>query len=354
MADINGWRRKIDRIDDQIIKLLDRRTQCAVEIGKLKSATGAAVFDPRREAEVLARIGALSKALPRKSAEAIYREIFSAARAVEKPLSVSFLGPVGTFSDEAARRCFGSSSLSLPQPSFDLVVRAVEKGESDFGVLPVENSVEGPVNTVLDLLRDSPLTIVGEKTITAHQNLASRLKGIKGIKRLFSHQQPLGQCRRYISRALPNVEIFETASTAAAAEKAAKTKGSAAICSLAAAEAHGLNALDKNIEDSPNNQTRFVILAKQAARRTGHDKTSVAVTIKNRPGELHRLLGIFSAAKINLSKIISRPLPSSTWGYQFYIDLEGHAEDKAVSAALKRVSRMCETLKALGSYPREK
>lgn len=353
MADITDWRKQIDALDGRIIKLLGQRAECAIEIGKLKSRSGAPVFDPKREAEVIARLRSLNKTLPQKSLEAIYREIFSAARAIEKPITVAYLGPAGTFSNEAALEIFGASSVFTPCPGWEAVFKEVERGEADYGVLPIENSIEGSVNLSLDLLRDSPLNVCGEKTITAHQNLVSKTKGLKNIKRLYSHPQPLSQCRHYLALKLPGVEIVETFSTAAAAEKAAKDKTSAAICSLTAARNFRLNVLDKNIEDYANNQTRFMVLANRTVPRTGRDKTSIAVTIKNRPGSLYRLLGLFDKAGINLTKIVSRPIPRSNWGYLFYMDLEGHIQDNKVALALKAVDRMGESLKILGSYPRE-
>lgn len=349
---IGDWRKRIDRIDSRIIKLLDQRTQCAVEIGRIKAATGAPVYDPKREAEVVERLTALARVIPKKSLEAVYREIFSAARAVEKPLCVAFLGPLGTFSHEAAIALFGASNDFKPLPGFAPIVKAVEGEECDFGVLPIESSVEGPVNANLDLLKDSSLTIFGEKTITAHQNLLSKAKDIKSIKRLYSHVQPLGQCRGYIQRVLPGVEIYETSSTAAAAAKAAREKNAAAIGSLAAARIYKLNVLDKNIEDGASGKTRFVVISRTAPKRTGKDKTSIAVSIKNRPGELFRLLALFNKAKINLTQIASRPLKAGAWGYLFFIDLDGHREDAAVEKTLKQVARMGDFLKILGSYPK--
>lgn len=349
---IGDWRKRIDRIDSQIIKLLDQRTQCAVEIGRIKAATGAPVFDPKREAEVVERLTSLACVIPKKSLEAVYREIFSAARAVEKPLAVAFLGPLGTFSHEAAIALFGSSNDFMPLPGFAPILKAVEGGECDFGVLPIENSVEGPVNVNLDLLKDSSLTIFGEKTITAHQNLLSKAKDMRSIKRLYSHQQPLGQCRGYIQRVLPGVEIYETPSTAAAAIKAAQEKNAAAIGSLAAARIYKLNVLDKNVEDGASGKTRFVVISRTPPRRTGKDKTSIAVAIKNRPGELFRLLAIFNRAKINLTQIASRPLKAGAWGYLFFIDLDGHREDATVEKTLKQVAKMSDFLKILGSYPK--
>jgi chorismate mutase/prephenate dehydratase len=352
-ADIGDWRNKIDGLDAQILSLLGERAKYALEIGKIKSHGGISVLDPKREAEIISRLKSLNSVLPEKSLEAIYREIFSAARAIEKNITVAFLGPAGTFSNEAAIQYFGSSCDLNPCPGFEAVFNEVDKGLADYGVLPIENSIEGSVHLSLDLLRDSRLNIFAEKTISAHQYLVSKLDNKKSAKRLYSHIQPLGQCKKFLTANLPGIEIHETFSTAAAAEKAANDLDSVAICSLTAARLNSLTVLHERIEDFPN-FTRFMVLSKQTMAPTGKDKTSIAVTLKNKPGELYRLLGVFYKGKINLTKIYSRPIPGSNWGYLFYIDFEGHKDDKKTSAVLKAVAKIGESLKILGSYPREK
>ncbi len=352
-AGLGGWRGAIDKLDDGIVELLGKRAKCALEIGRIKSKTGAPVFDPRREAEVMARVRRLNRNLPEKSIEAIYREIFSAARAVEKPVSVAYLGPAGTFSNEAAVEIFGSSSEFRSCPDFPTIFKEVEKGLADFGVLPVENTVGGSIDQSLDLLLRSPLFVFGEKTMTVRPNLASKARNIRAVKRLYSHPQPLGQCRQFIASTLPGVEVIETSSTTVAAERAAGDKGAAAICTLMAARNYKLNVLRGRIEDYPS-ITRFFVLSPVPAKRTGNDKTSIAATIKNKPGELYRLLGVFNRKKINLSKIVSRPVPGSNWEHLFFIDFDGHREDKKAAGALKAIADAGESLKILGSYPREK
>jgi len=366
-------RKEIDKLDDGIVELLGKRAKCALEIGRIKSKTGAPVVDAKREAEIVSRIKRLNKKLPQKSLEAIYREIFSASHAIEtpasaarpvkikateapgvrKPARVAYLGPAGTFSNEAAIEIFGSSSEFLSCPDFPAIFKEVEEGRADFGVLPVENSVGGSVNASLDLLNLSPLKIVGEKTIQVRQCLASKLKSIDDVKTLISHQQPLAQCRRFIAARLPNAGIIERLSTTSAAAEAAEREYSAAICSLMAAASYKLNVLQEGIEDFPS-FTRFVVLSNREAGPTGRDKTSIAVTIKNEPGELYRLLGIFHKRKINLTMIVSRPIPDSGWGYLFFIDFDGHKEDKNAGRALKTIEDTGASLKIFGSYPREK
>lgn len=371
--ELGEWRKAIDGLDAKIVRLLGERAECALKIGKIKSKTGAPIFDPKREAVVISRIKKFNKLLPEKSLEAIYREIFSASRAIEKPTppkgvvsksenkpsvapkkgAVAYLGPAGTFSNEAALEIFGPGADLRPCPVFSAVIAEVEKGISEFGVLPIENSVGGSVDLSLDLLNLSLVKIISEKTLEVRPNLVSMAKGLKGIKRLYSHPQPLSQCRNSIAAILPGVEVIETSSTTSAAEKAAKDKNGAAICNLIAAHKYKLNVLRERIEDFTS-LTRFVVVSNRETKATGRDKTSIAVTLKNKPGELYRLLGVFNKSGLNLTKIVSRPTPGSSWEYLFFIDFEGHQKDKKPASALKTIGGMGESLKILGSYPREK
>ncbi|GMT42025.1 MAG: P-protein [bacterium] len=354
MPDLKGIRDKIDRLDIRILELLDSRVELAAAIWKIKSKKGRPVLDPNREAAIIAKLKKLDKRLPDKSVESIFKEIFSAIRATQKKISVAYLGPAGTFTHEAALKIFGAASDYIPLKGWEPVSKEVETGRADYGVLPIENSIEGSVNLTLDLLQESPLNIFGETSLPIHHNLVSRAGSIKSIKKLYSHPQPLSQCRKFLLQALPNVKVEETFSTAAAAEKAAKHgKGSAALSSLVAAHNYELNVLKRSVEDFPNNVTRFVVLSYQLAERTGSDRTSIAVTTSNRPGTLYKLLGFFNERKINLTKIVSRPIPRATWGYLFYIDFEGHRDDKKVSDILKQIARRTDNLKVLGSYPKE-
>jgi len=352
---LTDYRNKIDDIDKRIVDLLNRRAKIATDIGGLKSKSKLEVYDPRREAEIMKKLRKLESILPEESLRAIFTEIISASRALERKPVVSYLGPKGTFSHEAALALFGSSCDLRPASGWEGVFTEVEKELADFGVLPIENSIEGSVNLSLDLLAESSLLICAEKSIPAHQNLISNCADIASIKKLYSHTQPLSQCRKFISRNLPNVQLLETSSTAAAAEKAAKTKNSAAIASLTAAKIYGLGVLRQRIQDFPNNITRFMVLAKIDAERKpgGKYKTSIVLTLKNRTGALYRLLGAFESKKINLTKIVSRPLPRATWAYLFYIDFEGHRRDAKVAEVLKKAASLSEELKALGSYPVE-
>lgn len=353
MADLREFRKKIDRLDKEIIELLNSRSEIGNKIWKVKSKTGKPVYDPNREAQIIKKLKKLNKRLPVESVEAIFKEVFSATRAAEKPVKVSFLGPEGTFTHEAALKIFGAASDYRPQNGFEAVFEDVEKSTADYGILPIENSIEGSVNLTLDLLAESPLSIFGETSISAHHNLVSKAKSIKSIKRLYSHPQALAQCRRFLSRTLPSVSVMGSFSTAAAAEKASKDKTSAAISSRMAAKRYGLNVLKARVEDFPDNVTRLIVLSDRPAERSGNDKTSIIVTIKNKTGELYKLLGLFDKKRINLTKIVSRPIPRSRWGYLFYIDFEGHREDKKVAELLKLIARRTAQLKLLGSYPKE-
>lgn len=354
MPDLSSFRKKIDRLDREIIDLLGARADVAKQIWRVKSKSGRPVYDPIREAAILEKLKKINKRLPKESLEAIFKEIFSATRAAEKPVTVAYLGPEGTFAHEASLKVFGAASIYSPLTGFEAVFSEVEKSVVDYGVLPIENSIEGSVNLTLDLLAESSLNIFGETSVTVHHNLCSRAKSIKSIKKLYSHPQPLSQCRRFLARTLPSVTVVETSSTAAAAEKAAKNKSSAALSSKVAAKLYGLAVLKARVEDFPNNVTRFAVLSHRQAERSGKDKTSIIVTIKNRSGELYKLLGLFDKKRINLTKIVSRPMPRDRWGYLFYIDFEGHREDKKIVELLKMTARRTEQLKILGSYPKER
>jgi len=352
---LNGYRNEIDTVDKKIVELLNERAELATKIGNLKSKSGREVYDPAREKEVLKKLGIFNKLLPEKSLRAIYTEIISASRSLEEKTIVAYLGPAGTFAHEVALLFFGSSCNFIPARGFGSVFNEVEKDNASFGVLPIENSIEGSVNLSLDLLAESSLRICAEKSIPANHNLLSRERDISRIKTLYSHIQPLGQCRKFINSKLSGVKIIETYSTSASAEKASKTKNSAAIASLTAAKIYGLNILKKRVQDYPKNITRFIVLAKNDAERVASRKykTSISVTVANKAGALHKLLGLFEKKKINLTKIVSRPSSGAGWGYLFYIDFEGHRDDKKADSVLQDIEATSKNLKIFGSYPAE-
>jgi len=356
LTDIKGYREKIDELDRKIVELLNARAEMAVEIGNIKSQEGKEVYDAKREVEVMKNLKKTNRLIPDESLRSIYREIISASRSLEKRDVVAFLGPEGTFSHEAAITVFGSSCEFLPVSDFETIFSEVEKGNAMFGVIPVENSIEGIVPRTLDLLAESNLLISAEISIKANQNLVSKEKSISSVKKLFSHPQPLGQCRKFILKNLQGVEIKETSSTSAAAKLASKTKNSAALASLTASQIYGLNVLKRNVQDHSNSMTRFLVVSRLPAGKPAEGvrtRTSIAFKLKNKPGELYRVLGIFEKNNINLTKIASRPVPSDTWGYVFYLDFEGHRDEKITASALDELAQIADDLKIFGSYPME-
>lgn len=351
MPSIPELRKKIDVIDEKIVKLLSQRGKSVKLIGSLKDKAKGPYHIPEREASLLNRLKNLNPGpYSNDSLEAIFREIMSASLSLEAPLQIAYLGPEGTFTHLAARRKFGTSCSFLPQESLRDVFIEVDSGRVDYGIVPIENSTEGVVNHTLDLFMDFQLTISGEVSLDIHHNLASKLSDMKKIKKVYSHLQPLAQCRNWLEKNLPHAETHSVASTAAAAALAKKEAGSAAICSQVAAEQNQLKILGRNIEDRSNNVTRFLIIGKYAPKPSGKDKTSIMFSTRDEVGVLAKILQNF--AKINLSKIESRPKKQHLWEYIFFIDLDGHMNDAPVAQALKKTQGMCSFIKVLGSYPR--
>ncbi len=353
--DLVSLRNQIDKIDRQILKSLSQRGKGVVEIGKLKRSEGKPFHVPERESKLL---GALKKVnagpYPNDALESIYREILSASLALESPLKVAFLGPEATFTHLAGITRFGLSAQFLPQASLAKVFQEVNLGKADYGVVPIENSTEGVVSYTLDLFVDYPLKICGEVKIPVVHHLLSNLKSLTGIKKVYSHPHALAQCRSWLDSNLPGTKTVEVASTAKAAEIASFEKGAAAIASEYAASHYHLNVLAKHIEDHPNNFTRFVVIGRKDCGPTGHDKTSVMFSAKDEVGILHRLLSPLALAKINLTKIESRPLKGRAWEYIFFVDMDGHRENPKMKKALEKMTKGCAFIKILGSYPKGK
>jgi chorismate mutase/prephenate dehydratase len=344
-------RERIDALDREILARLNERAQCALEIGRLKSASESNFYVPEREKRIYDKLRDLNEGpLPEDALRSIYREIISAARALEKPVDVAFLGPLYTFSHMAMLRVFGSHSTPHPVASMGDIFTEVERRRADYGVVPVENSMGGGVGDTLDRFVVSDLTIVNEVMLHITHNLLANSE-LTAVKRLYSHPQPLLQCRNWLKANLPNAEVVETSSTSEAARKAAEEDGAGAISSALAAEAYGLGIVSPGIEDNAQNYTRFLVVSRHSARRTGQDKTSVICSVKDRPGALLAILEPFEAAGVNLTKIESRPSRRKAWDYVFFIDMAGHTEDEAVREALTRVAEHCKELKVLGSYP---
>ncbi len=352
-ASIETLRTRIDRIDDQMLALLNRRAELAIAIGRHKSGQGRAVYAPEREKRILERLlRANSGPLTVDHVRAIFREIMSSCLALQRPLHIAYLGPAGTYSQQAARGQFGSGAELVPLPSIDAVFDEVERGRADYGVVPVENSTEGVVAQTLDRFVTSPLSIKAEVLLRVNHCLIARAAAPQALRRIVSHPQSLAQCRAWLAQHYPGVPLEEVASNAIAAEAAAADPATAAIAGRQAAQRYGLAVVAANIQDQPNNVTRFLVISADGlGKPTGDDKTSVLFSVPHEPGALHRVLGGFARHRINLSTIESRPLKGRAWEDVFFLDLTGHAEEPAMAKALAALRRRSLFVKVLGSYP---
>jgi chorismate mutase / prephenate dehydratase len=349
---LGDWRTRINNLDTQILHLLNQRAEAAQAIGDLKRRQGMPSYVPEREAEILRRLQAAAAGpLPAESVESIWREILSACRQLETPLTVAFLGPPATFTHQAALQRFGRSARYQPARSIADVFDDVERGRAHHGVVPVENSTEGAVNITLDRLVDSEALIAGELYLDVAQHLLSRAPQLGDVKRVASHPQALAQCRGWLARHLADVPTEEIASTAAAAELAAADPTVAAIASELAGRHYGVPVLRARIEDNQQNATRFLVIGRDPAGPTERDKTSILFAMKNVPGSLFRILEPFAAAELNLTKIESRPARHRPWEYVMFVDFEGHRTTPAVARVLDELAERTLFLKVLGSYP---
>ena len=343
---------EIDALDAQLLALLNRRAAAVRKVGGLKD--GKRVYRPERESEILRRVaGAKGGAMPAASVNAVFREIISACRALEQEIRVSYLGPQGTFSEQAVRQHFGHAVVAEPATSIDEAFRSAESGATQFAVAPVENSTDGVVGRTLDLLLTTPLRICGEIELRVRQNLLSRAPGLAAVKRVYSHAQSLAQCNGWLNQKLPSAERIQVSSNAEAARRASKEKGSAAIAGEAAAALYRLKVLGNGIEDDPNNTTRFLVLGQIDPGATGRDRTSLVMSAENKPGAVHALLSPIAANGVSMSRIESRPAKarSARWEYVFFIDLEGHQSDAGVAAAIGELKARAPFFRILGSYP---
>ena len=352
---LSELRHKIDSIDEQILKLINQRAECAIEVAKTKMAQGETgnFYRPDREALVLRRIQALNPGpLSDETAMWFFREIMSACLALEKPLEVAYLGPEGTFTQQATFKHFGHAVKDIPVATIQEIFTAVENGHYQFGVVPVENSTEGVIAHTLDQFINSPLKICGEVEIRVHQNLMGQMDDLKQITEVFSHQQSLAQCRQWLNIHLPGIPCTAVSSNAEAARLAAQNSDKAAIAGKVAAELYNLNVLEKNIEDDCKNTTRFIIIGNISPDSTGNDKTSILVSTRNESGALYNILRPFAQYQIGLSHIESRPSRQGLWEYVFFIDINGHTQDEGVRQALAALEENVNLLKILGSYPK--
>jgi len=357
MSDDNlkAIRERIDALDEQLQQLISERARCAQEVAqaKLRDDANAEFYRAEREAEVLRRVmernaGPLSD----EEMARLFREVMSACLALERKMTIAFLGPEGTFTEAAALKHFGHSIDTLALTTIEEVFRAVEAGEAPYGVVPVENSTEGVVSHTLDRFMQSPLQICGEVELRIHQHFMAQGGTLADVRRVYSHRQSLAQCREWLQANLAGVERVAVNSNAEAARLAAAEAGAGAIASGVAAELYGLQVLAHNIEDEPDNTTRFLVIGRRATPPSGNDKTSLLVSTRNKPGALYRLLEPLARNAISMTRIESRPSRRGMWDYVFFVDIEGHAEEAAVAAALKELGEEAMLLTVLGSYPK--
>jgi len=348
-------RREIDALDEAIQNLISDRARLAFDVGESKGRLANAVdyYRPEREAEVLRGVKARNQG-PLSDTEMLrlFREIMSACLAQQEPLKIAFLGPEGTFTQQAVVTHFGHSSYALSHPSIDAVFSQVQSAEADFGVVPIENSSQGIVSHTLDMFLTSDLRICGEIELRIHHNLLTQAGSLDQIERIYSHQQSLSQCKTWIRSHLPDAELLAVSSNAEAARRVRHAPDAAAIAGRPAAEIYGLPVLFANIEDHPDNTTRFLVIGRQLFSSSGDDKTTLLLAGQEGPGLLHHLLEPFGRHHVNLTRIESRPSKLGKWEYVFFVDIEGHVEDKNVSLAMQDLARVSKLTKVLGSYPR--
>ncbi|GAB6141860.1 prephenate dehydratase [Methylosoma difficile] len=348
-------RAQIDAIDKEILQLINKRAECALEVAKTKIAQGeqGTFYRPDRESLVLRRIKDLNPGpLSDYATVRFFRELMSACLALEKPLDVAFLGPEGTFTQQAVIKHFGHAVKSMPMASINDIFSAVERENCQFGVVPVENSTEGVINHTLDRFLLSPLKICGEVEIRVHQNLMGLVDSLADVTEVFSHQQSLAQCRHWLDTHLPGIKLTAVSSNSEAARLASLNKQTVAIAGAIAADVYNLPILEKNIEDEANNTTRFIVIGNQTSSPTGNDKTSLVVSTGNQTGALYKILEPFAQFGISMMNIESRPSRQGLWEYVFFIDIEGHSEDAEIVKALAMVQENVNMLKLLGSYPK--
>ncbi len=344
-------RQAIDALDADIVRLLNERTKHVLEIGAIKTRQGAEIYAPHRERAVFERVTKLNQGpITNEGLRAIYREVMSSALSLERSLVVAYLGPEATFTHQAAIRKFGSSLSYASQKTIADVFNEVSKHRADYGVVPVENSTEGVVTHTLDMFVDSDLKIVSQIVLRISHCLAAKCRR-DAIKKLYVHPQTLAQCRGWIQRTLPHAELVETSSNARSAELAATEKNVGAITGQLAADRYKVPVIEADIQDNSANATRFLVLGRQCGPSTGADRTSIMFSIRDEAGALHKALAPFRRFRINMTKIESRPSKRKAWEYFFFVDADGHAEDKKVAKAIELLGHHCSFVKVLGSYP---
>lgn len=348
-------RKKIDALDEQLVRLLNERAELVHEVGVVKKSEGTAFYAPEREEQVFRAIieknRALNGLMPETAIRAIYREIMSAALALETELTIAYFGPEATNTHQAARSKFGASVKYVPQVSIADVFDIVARGSADYGVVPIENSTEGAVNHTLDVFMESDLRICAQILMKIENHVVAKIPR-EQIRKLYSHPQVFGQCRNWLRTNLPGVDLIEVSSTPRAAELAASSTDAGAITGRMAAEVHGLTIIEPSIQDIANNTTRFLVIGRHASPPTGDDRTSIMFTVQDKPGALFHALEPFSRLKISMSKIESRPSKRKAWEYFFFVDVDGHASDPLLKDAISALEQHCTFLKILGTYPK--
>jgi len=354
-ATLASLREEIDAVDSRILALLNDRARLVLEVGRLKHEQNRDFHVPSREREIYERLTADNPGpFPNESLRSVFREIISASLALEAPMRVAFLGPKATFSHLAAMQQFGLSAELVPQKSIPAVFEEVEKGRALYGLVPVENSTEGVVSHTLDMFMESELKISAEVLLEVSHFLLSKTGRIEDIKKVYSHPQPLAQCRNWLEENLPHIPVVDVASTTMAAQIVSEDYSAAAIASEYAASVYDLKVVRERIEDQVNNFTRFLVVGKKIADECGDDKTSLMFAVKDEPGILYRMLEPFASRGVNLCKIESRPMKKKAWEYVFFLDLLGHVSSPAVQSAIEELKGYCQFVKLLGSYPRAK
>jgi len=351
---LNDLREQIDALDSRLLALISERAQLAKAVAGVKGIQGNdnGYYRPEREAQVLRKVIEQNQGpLSEEEMARLFREIMSACLALEQVLNIAYLGPEGTFTQTAALKHFGHSVSTSDYASIDQVFREVESGACHYGVVPVENSIEGIVNHTLDMLINSSLLICGEVELRIHHHLIGKAKELSDIKRIYSHQQSLAQCRGWLDTHLLQADRIAVNSNAEAARMASQEQDAAAIAGNTAAENYQLNFLVNNIEDDPDNTTRFLVIGRQMTPPSGNDKTSLLFSTPNKPGALHQMLACFADNNVSMTRIESRPSRRGMWDYVFFVDIEGHAEDKLIMRSLEQLEEYASMVKLLGSYP---
>ena len=356
MKTLTKLRAEIDKIDEHLQNLISERMKLSVEVGKVKRNKGAentTVYNPEREAEILQQIISRNKGpLADKELIKIFRMLITASRSMQQSTKISFLGPLGTFSHEAVITHFGDVVELLPQTIIGDVLQATERDETNYALVPIENSTEGVVNKTIEACINTSLSICAEIILPIHHHLLSREDDINKITQVYSHQQALAQCQRWLEKKLPHVALLPAKSTSQACMLAAREVNTAAIAGKIALEHHKLHVIAKNIEDEVHNTTRFYVLGKQTTVQTSRDKTSLLVWLAHRPGSLAELLNIFAQNDINLTLIESRPSKQQNWEYYFFLEMEGHQQSKAIANVIQQLLSAEMKVKILGSFPR--